>query len=205
MSKILFVYASYGNGHKLAAESIKDFFSAECVDILDYIPSWLKRFSVWTYHFVSGPASFIWRIMFMLSNTFIGAKFVKFIEYLLFWRFRRYLQETNPDIIITTHFTPPSVIASIKRQKSFKLIMYVTDMIAHRLWYSKSVDLYFALTDKAKDDLVKFGARPDKIHVGYASVRSGFLVRYDKSVLKAKWSLDDKPCLLFMASNLGRF
>ncbi|UCC95994.1 MAG: hypothetical protein JSW40_04390, partial [Candidatus Omnitrophota bacterium] len=129
MAKTLLIYASFGEGHKKAASSLKDFLNAPCEDLLDFaFPHTIKKIYPRAYLFVTEHLPLLWQFFFFLTRK----SFVKFVlthlHRCLFLPFFQYLEALNPEIIITTHFFPLPLIAILKAKQNFKVITIVTDL-----------------------------------------------------------------------------
>ena len=205
MAKSLLLYASFGEGHKQAALSLKDFLNAPCKDLLDFCPYLIKKAGVFLYLFFTERLTFCWNILFFISaNKYIGL-FLGIYHKLLFFPFFRYLRKLKPDVVITTHFFPPQLLHSVKKELGFKVISIVTDLKVHPLWVNSCVDYYCVASDPTKADLMRMGIEAKKITSNVVSIREGFLNMANKEELRKKFTLDNRPCILFMASLQGHF
>ena len=205
MNDVLLVYASFGEGHKQAAFSLRKFFNSPCRDLLDFCPSFVKKLYSLTYIYVSEHLPSLWRASFSLTkNKFVNLALEK-MHHVLFRSFYEYLKELAPKTIITTHFFPPALIASVKKEIPIKVISIVTDLRVHPLWVHPCIDLYCVALKETKDDLVRLGVEKEKIIQGVVPVREGFFEDLSDQALRKKFSLDEKPCLLFVSSIRGRF
>ncbi|MEI8350311.1 MAG: hypothetical protein WCI77_09185 [Candidatus Omnitrophota bacterium] len=203
MDKTLIVYASFGEGHKKAAESLREYLNAPCKDLLDFSHPFIKNFYASGYIFVTERISFFWRLLFSSTGNRSIGKIAERIQEFLFFSFFAYLRRTKPQVVIVTHFFPLSFLARLKQELSLNIVAVVTDIHAHPLWINSCVDYYFAAFDETKNNLLRQGVEEKRILTGYAALRSGFLREESVQVLRRKFSLDEKPCLLFMSSVRG--
>lgn len=205
MDKILLVYASFGEGHKRCACSLKDHLNAPCVDLLDFSYPFVKKLYIFLYLNVTERLPLFWN--FLYSST--GNSHLKFlvnkIQEFLFFPFFEYLRRTTPRVIITTHFFPLCFIEKIKEELDVKVITIVTDIRTHPLWANSCVDKYFVAHEETKNDLVRLSIDASKITSGYVSLRQGFLNTPQSQAIREKFSLDGKPVILFMSSLRGNF
>ncbi|MCM8786564.1 MAG: hypothetical protein NC935_00705 [Candidatus Omnitrophica bacterium] len=205
MSDILLVYASFGEGHKIAAISLEKFLNAPSYDLLDFSSNFVKKFFSYSYINITQNMPNLWRLLFYGTKNKRIQKSIEKINLFLANKFLLYLKKTKPKIIITTHFFPLYFIAKAKKEFPLKVIAIVTDLAAHPLWVNTCVDRYFVATKQTKEELISYNVETDKIISGYVPLREGFLEKLNEKNLRKKFFLDDKPCLLFMSSLRGKF
>lgn len=207
MDKILIVYASFGEGHKRAAISLEGSLGAPCVDLLDFAPGFIKTLYRYLYMSVTEHFGGFWWFIFSVNKNIVFRELTERIQEFLFFPFFNYLRKTKPAVVVTTHFFPQSFIFLVKKflKIDIKVISVVTDMRAHPLWFDRGVNLYFVACDEAKQDLITLGVDADKIKSGYVALREGFLKDEPEELLRKKFSLDNKPCILCMSSLRGKF
>ena len=203
--KTLLVHASFGEGHKRAAEALGKFLDAPCVDMMDFCHPTIKKYYIGAYMFATQHLTVSWKLLFIFSRLKIFRKIVSGSNALVFSRFAERLRQTRPQILVTTHFYVPAVAALVKKELNLKIISVVTDFCAHPIWQDDAIDHYFTPGENAKNDLMKMGVPENKILSGYAALREGFLRPLSADKLREKFSLDDKPCLLFVSSIRGIF
>jgi len=206
MDKILLIYASFGEGHKRCAYALRDYLNAPCVDLLDFSYPFIKKFYIFLYLTGTERLPYLWSFLYSSTTKNAHLRFlVNKIQEFLFFHFFEYLRRTHPKVIITTHFFPISFIAKLKKELNIKVITIATDIRAHPLWADACVDRYFVAHEETKKDLIKLNIEPSKIKSGYVSLRQGFLNIPSQISIKEKFSLDEKPAILFMSSLRGNF
>tara|TARA_B100000315_G_scaffold260160_1_gene319618 strand:+ start:2817 stop:3884 length:1068 start_codon:yes stop_codon:yes gene_type:complete len=205
MSKILITHASFGQGHKKAAEAAASVFNAPTCDILDFTHPLLKKLYVSGYLFITDKTPFIWQAIFNLSKINFIASGVHGLQLFFLAPFLKHLRSQKPQIVISTHFSCPRFMRKLKKELGFKIINIVTDIRVHPLWVYESVDYYFASFEATRKDLIAQGVDPKKIICGYAALREGFLKELNSSELRRKFSLKDRPTILFVSSSRGNF
>ncbi|MFA6217257.1 MAG: glycosyltransferase [Candidatus Omnitrophota bacterium] len=181
--KIIVVYASAGRGHQQAAEALfshcKEHYATtdiEVVDILKYTNSFFSFLYSRGYYVVASHLGFLWAFLFSITyNDGIRWLFNK-----LSWgcanRFRKFLVERNPDIIISTHFFPADIAAGLKGQKRIasRLVTIITDFGVHPLWINRGCDDYVVACEATKKEVLAFGITEDKIKIFGIPVRESF-------------------------------
>jgi processive 1,2-diacylglycerol beta-glucosyltransferase len=201
----LVVYASFGEGHKKAALALRDIPHYFCKDLLDFCPPFIKKVYSASYIFVTDYLPFLWKVIFRLSKKKLIKHIIDKVHALLFNSFFAYLEEIKPHVVIATHFFPIFLSKLIKKKLNFKLVVIVTDLIAHPLWMDEFVDYYFVGLEETKQDLVVLGVEREKIIRGAVSLRAGFWEDTSKEVIRKKLELPIKPTLLFVSSSRGKF
>lgn len=205
MDKILLLYASFGEGHKRCALSLKDHLNAPCIDLLDFSYPFIKKLYIFLYLNVTERLPAFWNFIYYSTGNKHLVFLVNKIQEFLFFPFFQHLRQTKPNIIVATHFFPLFFIAKVKEELGIKVITIVTDLRTHPLWANSCVDRYFVAHDETKNDLIKLGIDKSKITSGYVSLRQGFLNTLEPWRIREKFSLDERPVILFMSSLRGNF
>lgn len=205
MKKILIVHASFGQGHTRAAEALAAYFDAECVDILDFCPVYIKRAYQQAYIYTTQHVPWLWRAAFVLSRVGVFAFLLHTAHHILFASFKRYVRKARPAALIATHFYPAHILGGIQQELACTIIALVTDMCAHPLWYSRHIDWYVVPSVAAAEDLKKYGVGAERVHVGYVALREGFRRKISADWVRKKLGLDHRPCVMCMSSVQGQF
>lgn len=205
MGKTLLIYASFGEGHKQAAMALRGFLDAPCHDLLSFCPRVIRNIYSAGYSAITNKSPLLWKFLFYFTRFKRGHFVITSIHKIIFSSLYRYLEETKLKTVITTHFFPLQLSAAWKKKLGLKIITIVTDLRVHPLWINTETDHYFAAAQETKDDLIRMGIKEDKIIDGFLPLREGFLETRGSQDLRNKFSLDQKPCLLFVCSLRGFF
>ncbi|MBU1122350.1 MAG: hypothetical protein ABIH71_06420 [Candidatus Omnitrophota bacterium] len=205
MGKELIIHAGFGEGHKMASLALRDFLDAPCHDLLDFCHQRVSEVYARGYHSITNKYFFVWNVLFYAARLKVVRRLITRFHKLIFPSFLRYLRENNFRTLIITHFFPLQLAAQVKDELGFKIITIITDFKVHPLWISDKVDLYFAAMEETKQNLIALGVDQEKIIAGTVPLREGFLDDLSQNELRKKFSLDQKPCLLFMSSIRGNF
>lgn len=175
-SKILIIYASYGNGHKAIGKYIEKYFLEEnkdleikCIDLMDYAMPLIGKISQKVNSFFMLKTPIIHDLFYKSSNTVVGGYLADYISTTLFKnkRMRKALMDFNPDLTIATHFFGSSLISHYNRKGliNSKLVTVVTDYESCELWLNDyKCDDYLIVGDKSEvHSLVKRGIDKKKI------------------------------------------
>jgi len=200
--KIIIVYASSGAGHLKAAQAIFGYLKQHCpsadiriIDILDKSSFFFKANYSQGYLFLVKHALFLWGLSFWITAfrplRIITRPIARFLNQLNTNPFVHYLIDEQPDCIISTHFLPPEVAASLKKRKkiSSRLITVITDFGVHPYWITDSVDVYLVASDFTKEKLMREGIKEDKIRVSGIPVDAKLLQLENKEIICAKLNI----------------
>ena len=205
MTKVIFVHASFGEGHKTAAQALHQDFDAACLDLLDFCHPRLRKLYSRGYKYITGHAALFWFVLFFLTRLRAVTGVIDIANRVVFRRFLRHIEAERPDVVVTTHFFVAGLVSFLKKRYGTKIVVIITDLRAHPYWAHRGVDRYFAAMDVTAQDLVALGVPRENILSGYVSLRPGFLGKLDRPALSASLFTQDRPCVLFMSSLRGVF
>jgi processive 1,2-diacylglycerol beta-glucosyltransferase len=209
--KILIIYAPCGAGHKKAAEALAEYFSqqaqisVEMKDILDFAPSWYRYIYRDGYYLLIKKFPKLWSLLY--QGTELGYKehiltrIARKIENSFFGPFYRYLEVTNPTVLITTHFLPISLLKDKKR--NFKFGAVITDYFPHSLWVSNQVDEYFVASGYVKQVLHQKGIREENITITGIPVKPINAVEFAREENRKKSGLQAGLFTVLILSGAG--
>ncbi len=171
MKKVLILYATAGIGHKKAALAVKKAFDelsidnteVKCEDALDYTNRFYKWFYLKVYLFMISRMPYAWGFFYYLTdNRFVNIAIAvarRAGNWLNSGKLVRYIIDTAPDIVISTHFFASEVISDMKTrgQTAAGLITVITDYKLHSWWLSRRCDIYVAGSDYVVEGLLSAG------------------------------------------------
>lgn len=214
--KILIIHASAGQGHKRAAEAIFESIkqnsshSVSIIDSLDFTNPLFKFIYIKGYAFLVTHFPFVWRFFYRITDNpaskFVNPFFGFFNKNLNSLRLKSYLNNENPDLIISTHFFFNEFVSEFKNKGIIKsrFICVITDFLVHYYWVSEAVDIYVVACQKTKEQLLNFGIPEEKIKIFGIPVDMKFQQELDKSSLQKKFSLEpEKFTLLVVTGAFG--
>lgn len=213
-NKVLILSASAGAGHIRAAEAVesamiemgaarevrhidtlrytnklfRNLYSKAYIDMVNHAPAALG----WLYDHLNKP----WknerrRLAFDKLNT---RPFVKL------------LKETQPEIIVCTHFLPAEIISWLKAKERLaaRQAIIVTDFDAHAMWLCHHYEHYFVPLDETREHLERLGIPPDKITVSGIPIDPVFAREKDQREMRRKHGLEeDRTTILVSAGGFG--
>lgn len=215
--KIIVTYASAGKGHFRAAEAIYDYIrenrpdiDIKLIDILEKTNALFKSSYIFGYSLLIKQLPLLWQWGFWLTNLRPLRLFTGLIAYtfnrLNSEKFVEFLIQENPDFIISTHFFPSEICATVKKAKKIKskLVTIITDFIVHPFWISKVIDIYIVASEFTKKQLLLEGIKENSIREFGIPIHSKFLKQYDRAKICKKFGLDENRfTILIMTGSFG--
>ena len=205
MKKILIIYATAGIGHKKASMAVKKALDemnpkdteVTMIDALDYTNAFFKWSYLQSYLFMVNKLPTFWGILYYLTdNRYINmvvAKIRRFSNWMNSGKLVKYINQTKPDVIISTHFFASEVVGDMKKcpECGVRLITVVTDYRLHAWWVAKYTDSYVVANEDAKEDFVEWKVSPEKIRVLGIPVEPVFAKKLDRKAIFEKTGLKD--------------
>ncbi|HKC25230.1 MAG TPA: glycosyltransferase [Thermoanaerobaculia bacterium] len=214
--RLLVVSASAGAGHTRAAQAVEEAARAldpdgevRHVDVLDFTQGAYKKAYVGSYLRMVDHAPAAWGYLYKASDRLekgIADRFTRFFDKLEFARFRRFVRDTAPDALVSTHFLPPQVFASAKAKgkDTFPIAVVVTDFDVHAFWVQKTADLYCVASEELRAVLAGRGISEERIRVTGIPIAAAFREKHDVPALRARFGLaPDVPSVLLMGGGAG--
>lgn len=206
--RISILTGRFGMGHRITAEAIREHIEGcgvkaevEVIDWFDYIsPRMAERY----YNFFELMVKKGFRIYNTRYRLMENGKTDQKPElYRYFIRFfERYMEESKPDLIISTLPLCSQIVSSYKEKTGSKipLITCVTDITGHSEWVNKNTDVYLVGSNTVRDIFIKKGALPGRIYVTGIPVRPEFMKRSRRNI---KTGATGKKKILLMGGGLG--
>lgn len=209
MKKVIIFYASYGGGHLSAAKSIKQYIEKhypdtqlEMIDCMKYINKTVEKLTTGAYREMAKKAPGLWGKVYSGSQKGILAKLSTDSNKLMASKLNKLLQESNPDLIISTHPFSSQMVSYLKKKGKLncKLATIMTDFAMHKQWLigHEYTEYFFVSNDNMKQDLVDYGVAKEKVYVTGIPMSERFFENFDKPRIFKEFSLDpEKKVILF--------
>lgn len=215
--KVLIIHASAGAGHRRAAEAIYNYLKENSPDLelvlldaLDKTNALFKFDYTKGYSFLIQYATTLWHWAFWITDSKflrpISRTVARIINCINSQKLIHYLIQENPGVIISTHFLPSELVASLKKKNKItsKLITVITDYGVHPFWISPGTDLYVVASDFTKERLVLEGVEAEKISVLGLPFDPKFMRHFGREILCQKLGIDHKKfTVLLMTGSFG--
>jgi processive 1,2-diacylglycerol beta-glucosyltransferase len=107
-----------------------------------------------------------------------------------------FLDEFEPDAVISTFPVAGGVVADIKENRPLVSATVVTDYGVHRTWLHPATDLYFVACKEVRDDLVVRGIPYERTVVSGIPIHERFSVPLEKPECRSELGLADRFTVL---------
>ncbi len=210
--RILIVSASVGAGHNQAARAVAETLAmsmpeaeVETVDTLTFAPWCFRAYYAGGYEMLVTklPRVYGWGFRMNDRPQHPGRSLTErarlLNERLFLRRFARHVRQTEPDLIINTHFLAPPLIGHMMRrgQYSGRQITVVTDVLVHRFWLSEQVERWFVPAESSAERLGTWGIDPSRITVSGMPIQPKWTEPLDRPKILTEWNLPtDRPIVL---------
>lgn len=204
--RLLVLSTSMGWGHISVSESLcsnyRKKYGGEAihVDFLNYLNPWLSKLVISLYFLVSKHAPVLNKLLYDGSNKKTGKVFKKIVSFLILKRYRKLINEYNPDLILSTHSVAAMAVSLMYKNFPIPNGVVVTDLDFSFMWmHENNNKIFIGCEDMIKN--IKFSCfEREKICVSGIPVRDQFLKKFNKKMLKKKLDLEiNVPVFLLMS------
>ncbi|HUV38186.1 MAG TPA: glycosyltransferase [Planctomycetota bacterium] len=212
--KVLVLSASAGAGHVRAAEAVTKAFETlgaarevRSVDVLQYTNRWFRWFYSRGYVGLVQKHPHLWGTVY--DHTDVPGRYVSSrttVERIFFRRLTRMLEAERPDLIVSTHFMPPEIVASLRDEGRITCpqAVVVTDLDIHGMWLCRHVDRYFVTLEETREHLAALGVPRERVTLSGIPIDAVFGETKSREAMCAKHGLrPDVTTLLVSAGGFG--
>ncbi len=214
LSKVLILSASYGEGHHQAAVAVREALLEDQpgleVRIIDYMQMVHPTLNLFARYFYIKSVRFAPSLYGMFYNGTSKLKPTSLIQRRLnqlgLEDIAEFLNEYQPDFILSTFPTPAGVISMLKKQGLCQIpsATVITDHAIHSQWIHDYTDHYFVGSEHVRRGLVKRGIPNERISVTGIPINARYMEYKDRESIRARMGLEtDLPTLLLMAGSYG--
>lgn len=213
---ILILSASTGGGHLKASRALESYIleneldaKVKLVDTLEYVNPFINKIVTKGYIILAKYLNTLYKNIYSLTDkSGVLTCLVTKLIYLFSKKLIPLIEETAPDVIITTHPFPTEMISILKGNKSIRVpsICIMTDYAPHNTWIKPNVDEYCVACEDMIEGMIDRGVAPEKVHPYGIPVYSGFFHQDedDKKILLDELGLsENKMTVLVMAGSFG--
>ncbi|MEO0225844.1 MAG: hypothetical protein ABIL05_02705, partial [candidate division WOR-3 bacterium] len=169
--RVLFLAVPIGAGHIAAAQAVKNALNTldpeiqtKFVNAFDWtLPEYGKLYRRFYEYSVRNNQRVLKSLYESDFLKRLNVEFLPFVHRILIYHFPRLIKEYQPQIIVSTHFSPTYCALLLKRMFKFTLVVIVTDYHIHPFWYNQDIDYYIVAHDDLIPQLAAFGVARDKI------------------------------------------
>lgn len=212
--KILLLTIPAGGGHHQTAKAVSDYFAkdagTECrvLDVAKYGNGFVAQVISKGYVFVCTYLASGYRLFYNLmdkrtrhSYTFV----TRLLDMVLGKKLVEYIEEYNPDVIISTHLFA-SVVLNIRSKKhkiDKKLISIITDFTIHPMWEQVTSDYFITASSLLENEAKKKLISTENVLPLGIPIKDEFLKTAEKSEARKSLELSDKFTVLVMMGSFG--
>jgi len=216
--RILILSASVGAGHVRAGDALKLALERRLpdatilhIDVLKLTNTvFRKTYSDGYFELVKRTPLLVGKLYNMLDKPDqrgLGKNTRIMLQRTNFTKLTRLLREPW-DLVVSTHFLPPELIAHLRAVKrnplTFPQAIVVTDFDVHGLWINNPCEAYFVAIAESRDYLISLGINPDHVHVCGIPIDPVFAQSKNRSDCLRKHGFSDGiPLVLQMAGGFG--
>jgi processive 1,2-diacylglycerol beta-glucosyltransferase len=180
--RILVFSASFGGGHRSAAEALMRYFEAHHEDTVDVrVVDFFERFmpsvnvlAKFAYEQSVALVPDLYGTFFDVSNAVPSNPVVHELRIMGFQRAQTYIDDFRPDAVISTFPVAGGVVSDIKHERQMVSATVITDYGVHRTWLHPATDLYFVASKEVREGLVGRGIDWDRVVVSGIPVHEKF-------------------------------
>lgn len=205
--KILILTANFGAGHKAVSKAIEQHlieqncpYDITITDFVDVSIPEMNKPMVKCYEYQTKHFPLVYNTYYY-TKKYIKSKYDKsYYIYLENDNLENYIQDKNPDLIISTFPHASACVNKFKERGSFtkKLITVITDVVASNEWIHENTDLYFVPTQCIKNKLISKKILEENIVVTGVPVDNRF-------IKNSSPTFNNKIKMLFIGGGRGLF
>lgn len=206
--RILIFSASFGGGHRSAAEAMLHYYrehhgDAVEVRMVDFFEEFMPSINVLAKFSYQQSVQFfpaLYGNFYDVSNKLPTNPVVHELRTMGFSRAGAYLERYAPDAVISTFPIAGGVVSDMKSDRPFIAATVITDYGVHRAWLHPATDLYFCACKEVREDLVVRGIPWDRVVVSGIPVAEKFAGVFERSALRRALGLGDRFTALLTAA-----
>ncbi len=157
--RILIFSASFGGGHRSAAEALMRYLVAHHEDAVEVrIVDFFERFmpsvnmlAKFAYEQSVALVPDLYGTFFDVSNAVPSNPVVHELRIMGFQRAQAYIDDFCPDAVISTFPVAGGVVSDIKNERPMVSATVITDYGVHRTWLHPGTDLYFVASKEVRE------------------------------------------------------
>jgi len=216
MKKILILYGSYGGGHLSAAKAIYNYINenytdvtVEILDCIENINKYVNIISTKAYTEMAKKAPWAWGKVYKSAEKGPLSKISNNSNKIMARKLNLYLQNYNPDLIISTHPFSSNMCSYLKRKNKLqcKIATIMTDFEIHNQWLmnNKYTNNFFVSNESMRDKMINLGINENKIFITGIPVSERFSYNYNKLEIFNEFELNPllKTVLFFAGGEYG--
>lgn len=206
--RVLIFSASFGGGHRSAAEALMRYYRAHYAEqvevrIVDFFEEFMPSVNVLAKFAYQQSVAFfpdLYGTFFDVSNALPTNPVVHELRIMGFQRATSFIDSFHPDAVISTFPVAGGVVSDIKQERPLVAATVVTDYGVHRTWLHPATDLYFVASKEVREDLVVRGIDWDRVSVSGIPVHEKFSEAHDQAGSRKLLGLSDRFTVLLTSA-----
>lgn len=206
--RILIFSASFGGGHRSAAEALLRYYRSHYPDtidvrMVDFFSEFMPSINVLAKFGYQQSVQFfpaLYGNFYDVSNKLPTNPIVHELRTMGFARAAAYIEAYRPDGVISTYPIAGGVVSDIKVDRPMIVGTVITDYGVHRAWLHPATDFYFCACKEVREDLVVRGIPWDRTVVSGIPVAEKFAEEFDRPKLRRELGLADRFTALLTAA-----
>ena len=206
--RILIFSASFGGGHRSAAEALLRYFHVHHPDtvdvsVVDFFEEFMPSVNALAKFGYQQSVQFfpaLYGNFYDVSNKLPTNPIVHELRTRGFARASSYIGAYRPDAVISTFPIAGGVVSDIKADRPIIASTVITDYGVHRAWLHPATDLYFCACKEVREGLVNRGIPWDRAVVSGIPVAERFAEEFDRAELRRSLGLADRFTALLTAA-----
>jgi len=217
--RILILHASVGSGHGRAAQAVELAIGEKCpeasvtsIDVLELAnPLFRRVYSGGYFDAVANAPHLVGYLYERLDRSprrldRRADRIRGGVQSVILHRLTDLLTSRKWDLVVSTHFLPPEIVAKLRRGGKLNCpqVVVTTDFDTHRLWRHDPCEHYFTATEEGRQNLAAHGVDGDRITATGIPIHPAFNRHQSPAASKRAMCLtDDRPVVLQLGGGLG--
>jgi processive 1,2-diacylglycerol beta-glucosyltransferase len=206
--RILVLYASFGGGHRSAANAVVQYLNAHyrrsvevtCLDFFKEFAPALDVLGRFTYTQSVQYVPELYGTFFDISNKMPRNPMVHELAQAGYGKAEAFIEAWLPDAVIATYPAAGQVFSDVKETRDLFTAAVVTDYGGYQQWMQPGIDLFFVACREAGEDLAARGVPWEDIVVSGIPIHERFRTKPDRAECREEFGLDDRFTVLLTAA-----
>lgn len=202
--RILIFTASFGGGHRSAAEALRQYVVAHHrgeveVRVIDFFKQFAPGINLFTKFAYDQSTQYfpeLYGTFFDLTNKMPKNPIVEELVNVGYSQATAFIDSYEPDAVISTYPIAGGVVSDMKETRPMVSARVITDYGVHREWLHPDTDLFFVASREVAEEITARGVPWDRIVVSGIPIREIFCHRVPKAEAREALELEDRFTVL---------
>ncbi len=200
--RILILSASFGGGHRSAAEALQRYLNAHYrrqveVVVIDFFEEFAPSLNLLGKFAYSQSVQFfpeLYGTFFDLTNKMPTNPVVHELAQVGYAKATNFIDAWHPHAVISTYPIAGGVVSDLKasRHRNLLAATVVTDYGVHRTWLHPATDIFFVASREVGEDIASRGVPWDRISVSGIPIHERFSEPLDRAACRLELGLDNR-------------